>query len=169
MIFPKIFHTGSNFIKLQWIPVGRTIYAFICSIRQVFVRVCGQYSSFKDNKHHIMSYKSLFRFNSFVWNLFLKTLELFKVELLDDSFVRSHLDTLYDNLLEQNLSRIIEPFSKVQIEHIASLIKLPRDTVERKLSQMILDKKLSGKMHPSFLRIFCVSFNKLEIFYILST
>jgi len=75
---------------------------------------------------------------------FQKTLETFKEELIDDAFVRSHLDNLYDQLLEQNLSRIIEPFSKVQIDHIASLIKLPKDTVERKMSQMILDKKLSG-------------------------
>lgn len=75
---------------------------------------------------------------------FQKTLDLFKAELIDDLFVRSHLDTLYDNLLAQNLSRIIEPFSKVQIDHIAHLIKIPKDTVERKLSQMILDKKLSG-------------------------
>ena len=55
-----------------------------------------------------------------------KNLEHFKAELIDDNFVRSHLDVLYDNLLEQNLSRIIEPFSKVQIEHIAHLIKLPK-------------------------------------------
>lgn len=75
---------------------------------------------------------------------FQKTLVEFKDELIEDLFVRSHLDTLYDNLLEQNLSKIIEPFSKVQIDHIAKLIKLPRDDVERKLSQMILDKKLSG-------------------------
>jgi 26S proteasome regulatory subunit N6 len=75
---------------------------------------------------------------------FQKTLAEYKVELIDDLFVRSHLDALYDNLLAQNLSRIIEPFSKVQIDHIAHLIKLPKDTVERKLSQMILDKKLSG-------------------------
>lgn len=57
---------------------------------------------------------------------FQKTLESYKEELLDDAFVRSHLDNLYDQLMEQNLSRIIEPFSKVQIDHIASLIKLPK-------------------------------------------
>ncbi len=53
-------------------------------------------------------------------------METYKTELIDDLFVRSHLDALYDNLLEQNLTRLIEPFSKVQIDHIAHLIKLPK-------------------------------------------
>ena len=57
---------------------------------------------------------------------FQKALETYKTELIDDAFVRSHLNALYDNLLEQNLCRIIEPFSKVQINHIAHLIKLPK-------------------------------------------
>ncbi|KAK2151262.1 hypothetical protein LSH36_369g03032 [Paralvinella palmiformis] len=75
---------------------------------------------------------------------FQKTVTKYKIQLEDDPIIRAHLDSLYDNLLEQNLCRIIEPFSKVQVSHVAQLIKLPVDNVEKKLSQMILDKKFSG-------------------------
>ncbi|KAG8147135.1 putative 26S proteasome non-ATPase regulatory subunit 11-like protein [Naja naja] len=68
----------------------------------------------------------------------------YKVELRDDPIINTHLGKLYDNLLEQNLIRVIEPFSRVQIDHISSLIKLSKADVERKLSQMILDKKFHG-------------------------
>lgn len=68
----------------------------------------------------------------------------FKHELEDDVIVRAHLGTLYDNMLEQNLCRIIEPYSRVQVDYIAKTIKLPVLQVEKKLSQMILDAKFHG-------------------------
>merc|ERR1712146_278592 len=75
---------------------------------------------------------------------FEKAFQDFKIELEDDIIIMSHVHSMYDDMLQNNLCRIVEPFSCVEIAHIAKLIKLEIGVVETKLSQMILDKKLSG-------------------------
>merc|ERR1712223_1656430 len=53
---------------------------------------------------------------------FQAALKTFKDQLEDDLIVSKHLDSLYNKMLEQNLCRIIEPYSKVQVDYVAGKI-----------------------------------------------
>jgi len=75
---------------------------------------------------------------------FQETKAKYKEELEKDAVIHRHLEQLYQKLLEDNLLRIVSPFSQVEISHVAHLIELDIHQVEKKLSQMILDKKLPG-------------------------
>lgn len=41
----------------------------------------------------------------------------YRQELEDDVIVRAHLGSLYDAMLEQNLCRLVEPYSRVQVKY----------------------------------------------------
>ncbi|KAF4749802.1 26S proteasome non-ATPase regulatory subunit 11, partial [Perkinsus olseni] len=75
------------------------------------------------------------------------TMEEYKKELMDDDAVlKYHLTELNESLLEQNLLKIIEPFDRIEIQHVAELIDLPLARVQKKLSEMILDETLLGTL-----------------------
>ncbi|CAL8074213.1 unnamed protein product [Orchesella dallaii] len=75
---------------------------------------------------------------------FQQALETYKAQLQEDEVVKAHFNTLYDKMMQQNLLRIIEPYSKVELKHISKTIALSIPNVEQKLSQMILDRQLNG-------------------------
>ena len=54
------------------------------------------------------------------------------IELSSDQTIRLHLAALYDTLLEQNLLRIVEPYSTVQIAYVAEVVGQGTAQVEAK-------------------------------------
>ena len=76
--------------------------------------------------------------------LFQEVVQKFNTVLTTDDLIARRIDILYNSMLESNLVKIIAPFSRIEISHIAHLIKLPGAEVEKKLAHMILDHKFSG-------------------------
>merc|ERR1712232_382334 len=72
------------------------------------------------------------------------SLKNYPSELQNDLLIKHHLHILQEQLLESNLIRIMEPYSCVELQHIADLMELDLPIVEKKLSQMILDGKFQG-------------------------
>lgn len=60
-------------------------------------------------------------------------------ELSSDPTIRSHLAALYDTLLEQNLLRIVEPYSVVEIEYVAEQVGQGRQAVESKYVRLVVN------------------------------
>lgn len=60
--------------------------------------------------------------------------------------MKHHLKQLYDTFLEKNLLKVLEPYSRVEIAHVAELMELGAESTLQRLSQMILDGKLSGTL-----------------------
>jgi 26S proteasome regulatory subunit N6 len=78
--------------------------------------------------------------------IFEKVLGQHKAQLEEDHIIKYHLTDLNETLLEQNILRILEPFSRCEIAHVAELIELPLERTQAKLREMILDQKLNGTL-----------------------
>ena len=73
----------------------------------------------------------------------------FPEEIKGDEVVQNHIKILYDRLLEKNLFKIIESYTRVDLDYICNKLSLPQQDIERKLSEMILDKKVTGTLDQS--------------------
>lgn len=51
--------------------------------------------------------------------MFEKCKQVYEFELQDDPVIKRHFGYLYNQLLEDNLKKILEPYSEVQIDFIA--------------------------------------------------
>jgi 26S proteasome regulatory subunit N6 len=69
---------------------------------------------------------------------------LMALELMSDPIIRTHFTSLYDNLLEQNLLRIVEPFSRVEVAHVAALVGLP--VVEIEFKYILNSRRVNGQV-----------------------
>lgn len=49
-----------------------------------------------------------------------------------DPIIESHINNLYENLLQQNLMKIVVPYSRVEIDYVAKLVNLSPQIVQEK-------------------------------------
>lgn len=80
---------------------------------------------------------------------FQTAIKKFHTELQEDMVVKAHLTTLYDNMMEQNLCRIIEPYSKVQVSRYWQFGMLSSTHVDFKFYRFLL----LGELHCKDYRI----------------
>ncbi|KAL7068107.1 PCI domain-containing protein [Cryptosporidium serpentis] len=67
-------------------------------------------------------------------------------ELSEDLIIKKHIDELCESLLEQNIQRILEAYSQIEISQLAQFLELPIDRIHNKLTEMILDKTIYGNI-----------------------
>ncbi|VIO91316.1 Uncharacterized protein BM_BM10679 [Brugia malayi] len=73
-----------------------------------------------------------------------KAIEEYHMELQSDLIIRRYVDSLADTVLEKDISQLIESYSLIEMATLAKNIGIPVQQIERKLAQMILDKKFQG-------------------------
>ena len=73
---------------------------------------------------------------------FQKTMKAYADILMGDPLSSEILHELYDTLVNLRLTQVIEPYSRVEIQHLADIMQLSVDEIEMKLSQLILDKRI---------------------------
>ncbi|PIO66760.1 PCI domain protein [Teladorsagia circumcincta] len=92
--------------------------------------------------------RSLSKFN--------KCLKDYNRELLGDQVVAAHSRELRDNMLEKEITRVIEPYSEIDLSHIVRCVGMNQKQIEKAISMMLLDKKFFGVIdqHNGTVRVY---------------
>ncbi|EGT56767.1 CBN-RPN-6.2 protein [Caenorhabditis brenneri] len=77
---------------------------------------------------------------------FIKAMDEHKSELVEDKVVAVHSQNLERNMLEKEISRVIEPYSEIELSYVARVIGMTVPPVEKTIARMVLDKKLFGSI-----------------------
>lgn len=99
--------------------------------------ICQQLLKIRDScmNRDLISYDKILKENE---NLF-----------LNDEFLRDHLHSLYNMLLNSNIQKIIESYKNIPISYISSQLGFENGFIEKRLRIMILDGEINGIINHS--------------------
>lgn len=69
-----------------------------------------------------------------------------RATIMDDAFIRQHVEELLRTFRSQVLIKLIKPYSRIAIPHAARVLNIEELEVEDLLVALILDEKITGKI-----------------------
>lgn len=66
--------------------------------------------------------------------------------IMDDSFIREHVEELLRTFRSQVLIKLIDPYTRIAIPHAARVLNIEEREVEDLLVALILDEKIKGQI-----------------------
>jgi COP9 signalosome complex subunit 2 len=66
--------------------------------------------------------------------------------IMDDSFIREHIEELLRKFRSQVLIKLIKPYTRIGIPHAAKALNIEEKEVENLLVTLILDEKINGRI-----------------------
>lgn len=79
-------------------------------------------------------------------NEFEKILRTNRKNIMDDQFIREHIEDLLRNIRTQVLIKLIKPYTRIHIPFISKELNIPPEEVESLLVSCILDSTIPGKI-----------------------
>merc|ERR1712032_1586467 len=75
-----------------------------------------------------------------------KILKVNRETIMEDAFIREHIEDLLRNIRTQVLIKLIKPYTRIQIKFISGELNIESGDVESLLVSCILDNTISGRI-----------------------